>query len=95
MRIGSFGWTANARIFRTHQSGIVHESQLLASLAAVIAKEEYEFADDDEFVAYAKQLREAASELLQAAEANDYEQARNAAAAVSRACSDCHAGFRG
>lgn len=86
---------ANAREFRRRTQQAAEQAQLLALLAQVMQQEGYEYADDEEFTAEADQLRDAASELAQAARDRDYEAARAAAGRVAQSCSRCHEGYRG
>ena len=86
---------ADRATFARQRAAIGHEAQLLAALAALIARDDFESADDEEFIHYADQLRQAAVDLTRAAEENDYRRARAAAGNVSQACSDCHDGYRG
>jgi hypothetical protein len=88
-------WIANEALFGGHTEEISHEAQLLAALAEVITREGYEYSDDDTFVEYAKELREAAREVQQATELEDYAQARAALGRATKACSTCHDGYRG
>lgn len=86
---------ANAREFRRRTQQTAEQAQLLAVLAEVMQQDGYEYADDEEFTAEADQLRDAASELAQAARDRDYEAARAAAGRVGQSCSRCHEGYRG
>jgi hypothetical protein len=87
-------WLASPSEFRANLSEIRHESELLALLAEVISREGYEFWDEDEYGGYADQVRTNAMAIAGAATAEDFDRAREAAANISRACSDCHDGYR-
>ncbi|MGI9429049.1 MAG: cytochrome c, partial [Bythopirellula sp.] len=86
---------ANSREFRRRSQQAVEQAQVLAVLAEMIQREGYEYADDDTFLDEARQLREAAAELSQAAKEKNYEAARAAAGKVGQSCSRCHEGYRG
>lgn len=88
-------WIANEALFKGNVEEISHEAQLLAALAEIITREGYEYADDDTFVEYAKELRDAARDVQQATELEDYAQARAALGRATKACSTCHDGYRG
>lgn len=88
-------WIANENQFSSQIEEISHESQLLAALAEVITREGYEYADDDTFVEYANELRDAAHDLQRATEQENYAQAREALGRATKACSNCHDGYRG
>lgn len=87
-------WLANENLFVDHAEDVSHEAQILAALADVITREGYEYTDDDTFVGYAKELRDAVGELHQATEQENYEQARAALGRATKACSACHEGYR-
>jgi soluble cytochrome b562 len=72
-----------------------HEAELLALLADVIHREEYDYWDDETFRGYSHDLGSAASELIRAAADGNYEAARAAAGAITNACATCHDGYRG
>ena len=86
---------ANSREFRKRSQAAAEQAQLLAALAEVIQQEGYEYADDDTFLDEARQLRESARKLTDAAREKNYEAARAAAGKVSQSCSRCHEGYRG
>lgn len=88
-------WLANENLFSEHAEDVSHEAQILAVLAELIAREGYEFADDDTFVGYGKELRDAAHELQQATDQEDYAQARAALGRATKTCTTCHEGYRG
>ena len=86
---------ANDRNFRRQDLDVLREAQLLAMLAEVIQREDYDYRDDEDYTASAQQLRDAASALARAAEDGNYEAARAAAGRASQSCTVCHEGFRG
>ena len=83
-----------AATFAKAATDVRHEAQLLALLAEVIAREEYEFWDDDTFVDYSHELGAAAGDLARAADGVNYDAARAAAGRASQACATCHDGYR-
>jgi hypothetical protein len=82
-------------IFTRAAIDVEHEAQMLAMLAEVIRREEYEYWDDETFNEYADELGAAAGELSRAAASRDYEAARAAAGRAAQACVTCHDGYRG
>jgi hypothetical protein len=88
-------WLANRKEFRRRKSEVAQESQLLAMLARIVCREQYEYADDEGFVEIARDLGRAAQQLTKASEQNDYEAARQAAGRVTQSCSNCHDDYRG
>jgi hypothetical protein len=88
-------WLADAATFRRNQRDVAHEAQVVAVLADVIHRESFEYWDDETFVGYAGELRDAATDVSAAAAANNFEQARSAIDRATKACADCHDGYRG
>lgn len=86
---------SNAPAFTRAADDVQHEAQMLALLAEVIRRDEYEHWDDETFNEYADELGDAAGELSRAAAAADYEAARAAAGRAAQACVTCHDGYRG
>ena len=87
-------WLANERQFEQHRDDIRHEAQVVAAIADVIAREGYDYWDDDQYAAYARELRQAAIDATAAAEHDNYDQARQAIDRATKACADCHDGYR-
>jgi hypothetical protein len=88
-------WTANEREFAANHDEVRHEAQLVAAIANVIARDGFDYWDDEQFAEYARELRQAATDLAAGAEQNDYATARDASARITKACADCHEGYRG
>lgn len=86
---------ANKRDFRRRTQSVAEQAQLLAILAKVIQQEGYDYTDDEDFLAEARRLQEAASELSQAAKDKNYDAARKTAGQIGQSCSSCHEGYRG
>jgi hypothetical protein len=86
---------ASEPLFKKSLDEIGHEAELLALLADVIVREEYEYWDDETFQTHAQDLKSAAGEVRRAVEAESYEAARAAAGRAGQACSICHEGYRG
>jgi hypothetical protein len=99
MELGYQEWISpqlsDARTFARAAVDLQHEAEMLAALAEVIHREEYEFWDDETFVGYASELGAAATDLARAAAEDDYEAARAAAGRAGQACVACHDGYRG
>jgi hypothetical protein len=81
--------------FERRADEIRQKAELLAMLADVMQREEYEYWDDAGFQELATELRAATAELTKAAASANYEAARAAAGRTSQACSQCHEGYRG
>jgi cytochrome c556 len=87
-------WTANAGDFKKNSDQILHEAQVIAAIAEVIQRDGFEFADDETYLGYARQMRDQAVEVVNAVKSKNYEQARKAAGQIDKACSGCHEGYR-
>jgi hypothetical protein len=88
------GWLSSAGEFRSNLAEVRHEAEILAILAEIISREGYEFTEDAEYAAHAGQVRDGARALADAAIAEDYDRASEAAAKIEKSCADCHEGFR-
>lgn len=86
---------SDARQFDKSADKLRHEAQVLAMLAEVIHRQEYEYWDDESFVDYARQLQEASTALSRAATDGNYEAARQSSGRIGQACAACHDGYRG
>jgi hypothetical protein len=88
-------WLANEREFTQHRDEVRHEAQLVAAFADVIGREGFEYWDDEQYSQYARDLRQAATDIAAAAELENYEQAKQAIGRATNACTNCHEGYRG
>ena len=87
-------WGANPGEFSRHADKLLHEAQMIAALAEVISQEGYEFADDETYRGFTQAMQTQALAVRDAVEQNNYESARQAVGKISKACSNCHEGFR-
>jgi hypothetical protein len=88
-------WLANEKEFASHADDVRHEAQIVALLADVIGREGFEYWDDAEYANYARELREAVGELAAAVKLKNYDQGRKALDRATKACANCHDGYRG
>lgn len=88
-------WLANKGEFKAHSDEVRHESQVVAAIADVIGREGFEYWDDESYAKCAHDLRQAAAEVSAAVETDNFEQAQQANSRMTKACADCHEGFRG
>ena len=87
-------WTANSGEFSRKSADILHEAELIAAFAEAIQQPGYEFADDESYLAFARQMQDAAREVVGAVKGKNYEAARAASGNIEKSCSGCHEGFR-
>lgn len=88
-------WLASEAEFARQREEIRHEAQVVALLAHIVGRENFEFWDDAEYASFASELKSAAQELNQAAEVNNYNDARRTLDRANKACVNCHEGYRG
>lgn len=89
------GWTASAGEFKKNTDQILHEAQIVAALAEVITRDGYEFADDDTYLDFCRQLKKSAVDVVDAVKQNSPDNARSAMGAMGKTCNACHDGYRG
>jgi hypothetical protein len=87
-------WTANAGDFGKFQDKILAEAELIAAISEVIQRPGFEFADDETYLGFARQMRDAAISIVEAAKSKNYDAARAASGKIDKACSQCHEGYR-
>ena len=86
--------SSNEKEFKKQQPKIVHYAELIALMAEAVQQADMDYADDEEYVAYAKQMQTAATTAAKAGRNNNYEMLSNAVNGVSQGCADCHGDFR-
>ena len=86
--------TSNEKEFKKQQPRIVHTAELIALLAEAVQQEDMDYADDEDYVAYAKQMSAAASAAAKASRNNNYQSLSTAINGVGQSCAACHGDFR-
>jgi len=87
-------WLASKEEFAARRDEVKHESQVASAVADIITREGFEFADDDTYLGYARDLKQAETEIAAAVDKNNYDQARQAFGKASKSCANCHEGYR-
>jgi hypothetical protein len=87
-------WLANEREFGRHSEEVRHEAQLIAAIADVIGREGFDYWDEEQYAAYARSLKQAATDVAVSVELDNFQQAREAGNRMTKACADCHDGYR-
>jgi hypothetical protein len=87
-------WLANEREFGRHSEEVRHEARLVAAVADVIGREGFDYWDDEQYAEYARSLRQAATDIAAAVELENFQSAREAGNRMTKACADCHDGYR-
>lgn len=88
-------WAIDRRELSDNLEEVRHESQMLALLAEALVQPEAYDGDDEDYQAYARELRDAANELAIAAEQEDQPAAERAFNQAQKSCLGCHADYRG
>jgi len=86
--------SSNEKEFKKQQPKLVHSAELIALMAEAVQQADMDYADDEDYVAYANQMRTAAGSAAKASRNNNYEKLSNAVNAVGQSCADCHGDFR-
>ena len=86
--------SSNENEFKKQQPKLVHSAELIALMAEAVQQADMDYADDEEYVAYAKQMQAAAGAAAKAGRNNNYEKLSNGVNAVGQSCADCHGDFR-
>ncbi|MEX2113293.1 MAG: hypothetical protein WD845_08915 [Pirellulales bacterium] len=85
---------SNPNAFANSEVEMAHEAQMIAALAAVIAREGYEFADDESYRELAAGMGRHALAARNAIAEKNYELARQSVGEISKSCASCHEAFR-
>jgi hypothetical protein len=85
---------ADKSAFGSQLEQFVHAVEMVAAIGEVIIKPDFEYHDDDSYVGYAVEMRDAAVSARAAAEQKDYEAARAAIGRLQKSCSACHGDYR-
>jgi hypothetical protein len=80
--------------FGTHLDQFMHAVEIVAVIGEVVIKPDYEYHDDETYVEYAVEMRDAAVAARAAADKKDYEAARAAIGRLEKSCSTCHGDYR-
>ncbi len=86
--------TSSAGEFKSNKDKVLHEAELLAALAKVIQDPSYDFADDEGYLGFAKELQKQSREAVEAVKLDSAQRAQAAIGAAGKACDNCHGDFR-
>ena len=87
-------WTASQGEFERRAADIKREAEIVAVIAEIIQREEYEYWDDDDYLAYCEHMKQHAQEVARFAEEKNLSEAQRAVGEISKTCSECHEGYR-
>lgn len=87
-------WTKDESSLKANTEGVVREAQLIGMMAKIIQDKSYEFADDETYIGFAKDLENHARAAVEAAKKGDAAGCSSAVSKMQKACDDCHGGYR-
>ncbi len=76
--------TANAGDFSKSPDKLLKEAELIAVIAEVIMRPGFEFADDEQYMGFARQMRDAARDVSDAVKGKNYDAARAASGKIDK-----------
>ncbi|MDA1278135.1 MAG: cytochrome c [Verrucomicrobia bacterium] len=86
--------TANETEFDKNRTQVIHEAEIIAALAQVIQREGYEYHDDDDYLAFCRQLQQQARGVVEAAKGKNLAEVQKHVGEISKSCSACHEGYK-
>lgn len=87
-------WTSNAREFKANADALQVEAQVVAAIAEVLTRDGLPDADADGYVGFAKEMQNAALDIVKAIKSDDYDSAAMSASLISQSCQNCHADWQ-
>lgn len=85
---------SDSRALAKNSEDLQHEAQLMALLAEVVMQSGFDYADEETYRSYARELRDASVALSQAVKLDDFQSARSAIGNMQKSCSNCHDEWR-
>jgi hypothetical protein len=82
--------TASAAEFKARKDEIAHEANLIAAIGEILAAEGMEDSVEQDYVAYAKSMKQGAIDLIEAVKLENADMGGKAAGVIDQACSRCH-----
>ncbi len=92
--LGISRWTASKSEFSKNKDNLKHEAEIVAAICEIISQKEFEFTDDDDYLAYCQRLKKAAQAIIEAVKVDQYNSARKAAGQLNQTCTECHENYR-
>ena len=77
-----------------NRATVIHEAEIIAALAEVIQRDGFEFHDDDDYLAFCRQLQQQARGVVEGVEADDFAKVGRHVGEISKTCSACHEGYK-
>jgi hypothetical protein len=86
--------TASEEIFLKSTDQLVHAAEIVACFGELLVQPEFVDWDDSDYKIHAEKMKEHALAVRVSINEENYNNARNAAKAISQSCSACHADYR-
>ena len=86
--------TASEEIFLKSTDQLVHAAEIVACFGELLVQPEFVDWDDSDYKIHAEKMKEHALAVRVSINEGNYNNARNAAKAISQSCSACHADYR-
>jgi hypothetical protein len=87
-------WTGGKGEFTAHREEVAHEAAIVTALAHVIQHPSYDYAEDEGYLQYVKELETAAIEAQAATKQSDFDGAQGAVGKIGKSCDACHGDYR-
>lgn len=87
-------WTASVGDFKENRESLLLEAAMFAAIAEVLTREGLPDADQEGYVELAREMRDAALQIVTAIETDDYDLALSAGSLVAESCQNCHDNWR-
>lgn len=86
--------TANKTEFENNIDQVYHEASIVAAIGQSLIRKNMDEADKESYVAFAKSMSTAATELVAAAKNQNYDRGSKAVNLIEQSCSNCHSEWR-
>jgi hypothetical protein len=80
--------------FNANTDKAVHDAEIVAAIATVLAKDGMEDADSDEYKKFCQDLLDGAKAIVEGAKAKNYDAAAAGGTTIGKACIECHENYR-
>jgi hypothetical protein len=86
--------TARESQFNESMPEVLHLAELIAAMSHTIQQPSMEYGEEEGYVEYARQMRDAAAKVSKSCRNNDFESASNAVNLIGQTCTNCHEEWR-
>ncbi len=86
--------TARESEFNGAIADVLHQAELIAAMSETIRQPAMEYGEEEGYLEFARQMRDAAATVAKGCRNNDFETASNAANLIGQTCTNCHEEWR-